>query len=216
MELPDWRTSSAGAKVRAALWLATEVGEGGTFTKAQLRGAFPNIEQVDRRMRDLRPEGWEILTFQEDRSLEPDELRLKTIGGRVWEPGYRSKARSAVPDRERQAAFLADNYQCVICGIAGGEAYPDDPGRVAKLVASRPDDVSATRTLCDRCRAGGPITPSAAELEESVSALGPEQRITLARWLASGQRERTQEEQLWVLLMRQPVAVRRALLDGLQ
>src|SRR3954471_6605661 len=109
---PDWRKSTAAARVRVALWLHSHVKVGGTFTKAQLREAFPNVEQVDRRMRDLRPEGWEILTFQEDRSLEPDELRLKTIGGRVWERGYRSKAKAAVSDRERQAAFLADDYQC--------------------------------------------------------------------------------------------------------
>src|SRR5690349_22430259 len=110
MTVPDWRTATAGAKVRVALWLASEVREGGIFTKAQLRAAFPNIEQVDRRMRDLRPEGWEILTFQEDRSLEPDELRLKTMGGSVWDPGYRSKAKASVSEKERQAVFLADDY----------------------------------------------------------------------------------------------------------
>src|SRR4051794_14992723 len=112
MGLPDWRDSSAGGRVRAALWLATEVGEGGTFTKAQLRTAFPNVEQIDRRVRDLRPEGWLILTFQEDRSLQQDELRLSAIGGHVWEPGYRSAAKAAVSEKERQAAFLADDFQC--------------------------------------------------------------------------------------------------------
>ena len=132
---------------RVALWLASEIREGGIFTKAQLRAAFPNIEQVDRRMRDLRPEGWEILTFQQDRSLEPDELRLKTMGGSVWERGYRSKANASVSEKERQAIFLADDYQCVICGIAGGEEYPDETTRVAKLTASRVDDGGAIRPV---------------------------------------------------------------------
>src|SRR3954451_2362547 len=118
--IPDWKTSSAGARIRVALWLVTEIGEGGTFTKSQLREAFPNVEQVDRRMRDLRPEGWSILTAAEDPTLAPEELRLGRIGGRVWERGYRSNAKSTLSAKERQAIFLADGYQCVLCGTAGG------------------------------------------------------------------------------------------------
>ena len=75
MDVPDWRTSRTGSKTRVALWLVAEVGAGGTFTKADLRAAFPAIEQVDRRMRDLRTEGWVIATYREDRSLAADELR---------------------------------------------------------------------------------------------------------------------------------------------
>src|SRR4051812_32984771 len=113
--IPDWKTLSAGARTRVALWLIAEVGEGGTFTKSQLREAFPSIEQVDRRMRDLRPEGWSILTAAEDVTLAPDELRLAGVGGRVWEEGYRSRAKGTLTAKERQAIFRADSYQCVLC-----------------------------------------------------------------------------------------------------
>src|SRR3954447_17133914 len=94
MSVPDWRTSTAGTRVRAALWLVEVVGVGNHFTKAELREAFPGVEQVDRRMRDLRDDSWVIATNREDRSLELDELRFVSMGGRVWEPGYR---RSAAP-----------------------------------------------------------------------------------------------------------------------
>ncbi len=63
--VPDWRDGTLGTRVRVALWLASEVGEGGTFRKQQLRDAMPGVEQIDRRMRDLRPAGWEILTYRD-------------------------------------------------------------------------------------------------------------------------------------------------------
>src|SRR5437660_369339 len=103
MSVPDWRTSGSGARVRVALWLFSEVGASGTFTKADLREAFPGVEQIDRRMRDLRPEGWVITTYQEDRSLDVDELRLVEVGGAVWERGYRSRQVRAITSKERQA-----------------------------------------------------------------------------------------------------------------
>lgn len=54
---PDWRDEALGTRVRVALWLRDEVGEGRTFKKQALRSAIPGSEQVDRRMRDLRPSG---------------------------------------------------------------------------------------------------------------------------------------------------------------
>jgi hypothetical protein len=137
MTLPDWKTSRAGARVRVALWLYQVVGEGGAFTKAQLREAFPNVEQIDRRMRDLRPEGWVIATYREDRSLSPDELRLVETGGKVWETAYRSRQEKMPTEKERQAVFAADNFACAYCGIGGGERYPDDSVRTAKLSVVR-------------------------------------------------------------------------------
>ena len=137
MTVPDWRTSSKGTRVRVALWLHTEIKPGGSFTKQQLREAFPRVEQVDRRMRGLRPEGWVITTYREDRSLAVDELRLVAEGGPVWEENYRSREQLSVTDRQRQAVFAADNYSCIYCGIGPGEAYADDPLRTAKLTLAR-------------------------------------------------------------------------------
>lgn len=209
MALPDWRTSTAGTRVRVALWLASEIGAGGAFTKAQLREAFPGVEQVDRRMRDLRAEGWVITTYREDRSLAPDELRLVRLGGSVWETGYRSKATSAsVSDKLRQEIFAADGFLCVYCGIAGGEVYPDDPLRTAKLTIARaaPADDGSWRlaTVCDRCHTGRAVDESGAALLSEVAELGPESHERLRGWIVRGARDRDRVAELWAAYRRLP------------
>ena len=58
MVMPRWDDANLGTMRRAALWLVEVVGEGNSFTKSQLREAFPEVAQIDRRMRDLRDFGW--------------------------------------------------------------------------------------------------------------------------------------------------------------
>jgi hypothetical protein len=186
--VPDWQTFEGGSRSRVALWLYSQVGSGRTFTKANLREAFPGVEQVDRRMRDLRTAGWVIETYQIDRSLAPDELRLTKIGGRVWEKNYRSKSSARPSAKERQAALLADGFACVSCGIGGGETFPDDPLRLAKLSAARRPDVDDQTylvTQCDRCLAAQTF-PDLAELKAKVEQLDPISAAELERWMKDG------------------------------
>lgn len=213
MTLPDWRTSTAGTRVRVALWLATEVGIGESFTKAELRDAFPGVEQVDRRMRDLRAEGWIIATYREDRSLASDELRLVKLGGNVWERGYRSKASaSGISDKQRQEIFAADGFVCIHCGVGGGEPYPDDPVRTAKLTIARaqPTDDGSPRlaTVCDRCHLRGGEEVSAEALTEAIADLNPESRERLSTWISRGSRSRDPLDELWAAYRRLPSADR--------
>ncbi len=214
MTVPDWKTSSKGTRVRAALWLHSEVGEGGVFTKSQLREAFPNVEQIDRRMRDLRTEGWIIATYREDRSLSVDELRLLQEGGPVWDPNYVSKQKASVSDKERRAVFAADNYACVYCGVSGGETYPDDSLRTAKLTLSRvePLDGGAAQlaTACDRCHVAARDDAAPNNLLEAIDALEPEQRTRLHAWIRQGRRPQPPEERLWADYRRLPHAARLA------
>jgi len=214
MTVPDWRTSKVGTRVRVALWLHTEVGAGGAFTKAKLRDAFPNVEQIDRRMRDLRPEGWVIATYREDRSLSSDELRLVREGGPVWERGYRPRQGSAVTDKERQAIFAADNYTCAYCGINGGECYPDDALRTAKLTLSRVTPLSGgppqLLTACDRCHVAARDEPTA-DLHAQADALDEPQRQRLLAWIKQGGRKQAPEEQLWARYRRLPLDARQEL-----
>lgn len=219
MTVPDWRVSTKGARVRVALWLHSEVGAGGTFTKQQLRDSFPNVEQIDRRMRDLRPEGWVIATYREDRSLAADELRLVEEGGAVWEDSYRSRQQAAVSDKQRRAVFAADNYSCVYCGISGGEPYPDDSLRTAKLtlarIGPRDDGVAMLATCCDRCHAGTSEPGAEASLVEEIGALSPEQRDQLAEWVRQGSRSSLPELDLWARYRRLPADARRAVAASL-
>jgi hypothetical protein len=214
MTVPDWRTSQAGTRVRAALWLHGEIGVSGTFTKAQLREAFPGVEQIDRRVRDLRPEGWVIATYREDPSLGADELRLVAEGGPVWEKGYKSRQEQRPSDQTRRTVFAADNFACAYCGVAGGETYPDDDLRSAKLSASlvRSSDSGSVAliTLCDRCRAGtgaaGEITDNS--LGAEIEALLPEERRLLSKWITAGARDWSLTERLWSRYRRLPATQR--------
>lgn len=92
-EIPSWRDEKRGTMVRCALWLVTEVGLGEVFTKTQLREAFPETSQIDRRMRDLRDRGWRIATNREDVTLSSNEHRFVEMGAEVWKPGQ-SKAKT--------------------------------------------------------------------------------------------------------------------------
>jgi hypothetical protein len=213
MSLPDWRTSTAGTRVRVALWLATEVGTGEAFTKAQLRDAFPGVEQVDRRMRDLRADGWIIATYREDRSLASDELRLVMTGGQVWEPGYRSKASApGISDKQRHEIFAADGFVCIYCGIGGGEGYPDDQLRTAKLTIARakPADDSTPRlsTVCDRCHLRSSESASEDAVASAIAELDPESRRLLREWIMRGRRSRGPVDELWAEYRRLPSADR--------
>lgn len=218
MEIPDWSTSQAGARIRVALWLHANVGVQGTFTKGELRQAFPKVEQIDRRMRDLRREGWVIATYREDRSLSPDELRLVKEGGPVWEPGYRSQSARAVSDKERWAIFAADNFCCVYCGISSGETYEDEPLRTAKLTLTRTPPLGGGQpeslTACDRCHVAARYEqPTADELTAMIDALHEGQRGRLRKWIHQGYRSQEPEERLWVQYQRLSQGARRVVAE---
>lgn len=199
MWLPDWRTFTGGTRSRVALWLAAEVGAGGHFTKSQLREAFPAVEQIDRRMRDLRPEGWVINTYREDPGLAADELRLVSIGGAVWENGYRSK-QNPISDKARKAALVANDYMCTLCGISAGEAYPDSRLRRARLLVRRQatnQGASSLRTVCERCSIGTADVDSAGSLLADAANLTQTERSRLSQWIVAGARPWAREDRLW-------------------
>lgn len=208
MALPDWRSYSGGSMKRAALWLASEVGEGRTFTKERLRAAFPGVAQIDRRVRDLRDDGWVIHTNREDVSLGAEEQRLVVLGGRVWERGYRRSGARALTNKERQAVFARDDYCCTGCGVAGGEPYPDYPLRKSKLAVARgrlgPDGPERLVTVCDRCHSGDLALPDPAQLREALDALDDVQRGRLRRWVAAGRRSLAPEERVFATYRRLP------------
>lgn len=207
MALPDWNIFPGGGTKRAALWLLAEVGEGGTFTKSQLRAAFPGESQIDRRVRDLRDEGWVIHTNREDVSLLQEEQRLVSAGGRVWEEGYESVKARMPSAKERQAIFVRDNYACSLCGITGGEQYPGDPLSRAKLTVARvegPGDSWRLSTVCELCRRGGAQLPVGDDVRALVANLDVAQRSRLAGWVRQGRRGLTPEERAWANFRRLP------------
>jgi 5-methylcytosine-specific restriction endonuclease McrA len=208
MSLPDWQTFSGGTTKRAALWLATEVGEGEVFTKTMLRRAFPSVTQIDRRVRDLRDEGWIIQTNREDPSLERDEQRLAKVGGAVWEGSYKSVRVGQLSATERQAVFRRDGYVCCVCGISAGETYADSPLDRAKLLAARlessAEDGERWRTVCQRCHRGKPSIRQAADVLEALATIAPDDQTLFVAWVMDRNRPTSAADRLWSIYERLP------------
>jgi hypothetical protein len=198
--------------VRGALWLLQVVGEGNTFTKNQLRDAFPGVSQVDRRIRDLRDYGWVVYASTEDASLLAEDQRFVKAGVPVWDSQAR---RAAAPERsitskERQAVLARDGYMCTLCGIAGGEPYPDEPLKTAVLAVSRrtvqgDDGQQELRlvTECKRCRSGN--APAPLRIEDALAAaaeLSPSELRRLRRWIERGRRGATVLDLAWTAYLR--------------
>jgi hypothetical protein len=198
---------SAGAMVRAALWLLDVVGEGNTFTKEQAREAFPGLSQVDRRIRDLRDFGWIIHTRSDDAMLLLEEQRFVKAGIPVWDPQARRKAQTkTITSKERLAALAADGYQCTICGVAGGEPYPESSNETAVLGITRKAVQAADGELheqliteCKRCKAGkaDPSTMDVSRLLAEIRTLDQADQDRLQRWIERGKRGPTPLDRVW-------------------
>lgn len=218
VSIPDWVSFSGGTVKRVALWLASEVGEGGVFTKEQMRDAFPGVTQVDRRARDLRDEGWVIHTNREDISLLAGEQRVVTIGGRIWEERYQRQGDRSLTSKERQRVFANDDYCCIYCGMSGGENYPDEPLRKAKILIGRfrrnTSEVDLA-TVCDRCHRGEPRDTNVETLTLQLDALDDAQRERFNRWVKTGRRDLSPEEKLWATYRRLPNELRLEVMEGL-
>lgn len=209
MDMPRWDDPEAarGAMVRSALWLVQVVGEGNSFTKNELRDAFPGVSQIDRRVRDLRDFGWVIHTSSDDASLLREDQRFVRAGVAVWNPKLRREAatRSSLTAKERQAILARDDFMCTSCGISGGESYPDSRSQSAVLAITtrRSIDPSGRElteyfTECSRCRAAGPsIAPSADEFLGLANSLGEADRRRLLNWIGRGRKGATDLDRAW-------------------
>ncbi|MEV8548898.1 hypothetical protein AB0L04_03520 [Streptomyces glaucescens] len=223
--LPSWRdttygTSRLGTKARVALWLIQEVKENGTFTKADLRAAFPDVAQIDRRMRDLRDHGWEIATSREDPTLRQQEHRFRARGADVWVPG-KAKApvhKSSITNAQRAKVLQDDGYLCRTCGVTGGETYGDGGLEQAVLnVARRPviqADGSVVHQLvteCQRCGRGNvDRTVHMADVLAEIESLAPVERRVFRGWIAADRRNPSALEKLWGLYRTLPEDARKA------
>lgn len=226
--LPAWNDPKlkAGTMVRGALWLIQVIGEGNTFTKEQIRRAFPGISQADRRIRDLRDYGWVMLTNSEDATLAAEDQRFAKAGVPVWDPAARRAAapQKTVSSKEKQAILARDHYMCTICGISGGESYHDDSNQTAVLSITHrrtvlPDGSEKTLfvTECKRCRSGSDGSPARAdEALAEIKALDPADQRRLLRWMERGRRGTTPLERAWNSYRRLPAEARRELWSALQ
>lgn len=227
MEQPAWDDPKAGGTmVRGALWLMQEVGEGNTFTKNEVREAFPGISQADRRIRDLRKYGWVLLSSNQDASLLSEDQRFVRAGVPVWDKNARraNSPEKAITAKERQEIFARDGYMCTLCGISGGEPYADDALMAAVLSISRRTSAGGDGekelvlvTECNRCRSGDAASPSNVTDAVSCAAeLGPGDRRRLQRWMERGRRGSTDLDRAWLAYRRVPAELRKEVVDRLK
>lgn len=200
-DLPDWRDAHGGGLLRGALWLMQEVGPGNTFTKSQLRAAFPDTAQIDRRVRDLRDYGWVIDTSREDPSLDQAEQRFVKPGIRVWDPVERKKrTRAAVSATTRQAVFQRAGSACELCGRSV-DSLPSGSGlelaRRVALAHGGADEAENLMVLCSVCHAARTRSDGVSELATRASSLPIRERTRLLAWITMGERPRTTIEDIW-------------------
>ncbi|MEU9013040.1 hypothetical protein AB0D12_25425 [Streptomyces sp. NPDC048479] len=213
-----------GSMIRAGLWLRDEVGLDGKFTKAELRAAFPDVAQIDRRVRDLRDRGWQIDTNRQDPSLNADEQRLVKIGAPVWLPGQSKapKEKASLTDTQRNKVMLDDGFLCRSCGIGAGEPYADG-GQDAQLDVARrkvlmPDGTTQMQlvTECNRCRVGsGGRTADLAGVIGTLEKLSALELEVFAGWLEADRREPSPMERLWGEYRTLPGDARSAVQDAI-
>jgi hypothetical protein len=214
-----WTDNKAGAAKRVGHYLATEVGEGGTFNKATLRQIVENTEQVDRRMRDLRKVGWVIRTYKDKASLKPNELFLEKIGDEVWTDGYKWPT-EGLTAAVRRRVFSRDGSFCLVCGIQFGTEYPDRPGVIARGTIGhiRPkahggtDDLSNLRPECQLCNeTARNLTDAPVDvplLKARIKELGREDKKGLLGWMVAGSRTYSERERLWAQYVQLPTPIR--------
>ncbi|MEU8304829.1 hypothetical protein AB0C84_14840 [Actinomadura sp. NPDC048955] len=204
MALPSWRETKVGTMKRVALWLVSEVGVGEVFTKEELRGSFPGVSQVDRRMRDLRDHGWRIDTNREDASLGAHEQRFVEMGEPVWEPGKATRAQTSITAVQRRELMRKDGNLCRFCGIGPGERYAGTYETaqldIARRQVRQADGISVVRYVveCKRCRLGGrDLAVDTGQFAARINALSGIEREIFATWLKNDQREHSKLERLW-------------------
>ena len=183
-------------------FLRIEVGVGNTFTMMELRDRHPGINQIDRRMRDLRPMGWTIDSCQSDPSLPLNTYRLVKIGG--------DQPVAAISGRLRREVFEAAHNRCQVCGVGAGESYSDQPDKYCRLQVGHwvPMDQgghhtsrSNLRAECQRCneamRNQQGATVTGTSVLARASNLGRGQRAELIQWMRQQQRDQSDTERLW-------------------
>ncbi|MFJ2303494.1 hypothetical protein [Streptomyces sp. NPDC087787] len=229
MTLPSWQDEKIGSRkiggmVRAALWLLTVVEEGNTFTKAELRSAFPDVAQIDRRIRELRDRGWRIDTSREDASLKQEEQRFVSRGAEVWIPGQAKapKHKNSLTPAQRQKVFEADSYLCRSCGIAAGEEYEDgvmqsvlNIARRKVLLADGTEEYQFV-TECKKCGSGrADREVNLGALLELVEGLSPIERRILVGWINADRRSLEPIDKLWGLYRTLPEEARKTVAGAL-
>ena len=201
----DENNHPLGVERRLAAWLAFNKQVGDTFTTKEVRVALgerekPNAdEHFQRRLRQLRKDGWDIPSTKYDASLKAGQYRVDKIG---WHPaiGERPKRVSFVSATDRAAVFKRDGSRCQVCGVGAGEPYPGEPDTKAVMTVGHVlsqnfggvGKIANLRTECSRCnepiRSEGGKPESSEEVVTAARGLRTADRRRLYQWITAGHR----------------------------
>ena len=142
-----------GSKAKIAAYLIEHVGE--IVRSKDLLEASGGAVQYSRRLRELRAEGWPIVSHKDRIDLKTDEYILLEVQLMPTGSSYRPINR-----RTRAEVLTRDGSTCQMCGAGIGNV--DEQGRNIKLhighIAGRtlggsnkPENL---RTLCSACNEG--------------------------------------------------------------
>ncbi|PPK98026.1 hypothetical protein CLV92_102179 [Kineococcus xinjiangensis] len=223
----SWRDLSLGSRARAALFLATEVGEGGVFTGLALRYAIPDVTEIDRRARELRPlHAWKTASYKTDRTLRPEQHRLEVIGDHLWLPGIRARRPSGISRVQVRRVVERDGY-CKVCGAVAGMKDPFPPYGSVVLTAGHKepamlaqegsrlhdDDLQAECAGCNEQAQQYTGTPEdLPRLAQDTRRLNRADRQQLKRWVQAGKRDFTLADTLYARIHRLTAPERAAFL----
>ena len=127
---------------------------GSVLLSADIQAASGGAVEWARRVRELRAEGWLILTNNDRSDLQPGEYLLLD----PTPPAYHFER--AISGRLRAQVLERNGYTCQMCGIGAGDSMDD--GRPARLhvghIVDRDhggrDEAANLRALCSACNQG--------------------------------------------------------------
>ncbi len=218
-----------------AAWLFFNRALGAVFTMPELRnalgddGAANSDEHLNRRLRQLRKDGWVLPSHREDTSLVVGEYRADRHGWVPWQ-GLRPSRGVAIPFRIRAQVLEPDGRRCMICGVAAGESHPAllarSPAvmtighRVPAARGGSSSDAHNPRVECSICNE--PIRDElrdpegVAEVLPLVKGLRRSDAYVLWGWVRSGERQRAELDVLYDRIRMLPQADRTQVLQVLE
>ena len=206
------RVNGVERRIASYLYRNVEVGE--TITTDELRrkitvaGERNSDEHFQRRLRELRKDGWILPTQKELASLGPGEYLVQQKG---WAPELGPRPRKKlISNSVRNAVFARDGFTCQLCGERAGDVYADDPastvrltvGHIAAQAHGGSNSMENLRAECSRCnetkRDEGQAPEHVGHIWSSAVNLPLKDKKVLLSWLLSGARPRDKVEQIYV------------------
>lgn len=177
-----------GSKEKIGKFLLDNVGK--IVESSDLLIASGNAVQYSRRLRELRAEGWKIISHNDSIDLKPGQYMLVEAPDKEYIPVFSrsisAKLRAQVLDR--------NGFTCQMCGLTPQDIDPET-GRRARMHIGHivdkslggKDELANLRTLCSTCNQGAKnVTtekPTTIWLLSQVRRAGQEEQKAVLDWL---------------------------------